>query len=234
MFDHRSAIMVVVILLGLAVLAHTVSAQFAGDLFFQEPSIAVAQNHTGRLTLQAFAGSDPLGAVHVELTYDSHALDIVDVIPGADFQAAGSTVSKVAPGQVVVVLANMVALDRPIGTIDLITIEARAMAPPGTIIPIEVARRGYLHTDGSANTTGQPFGAEIVVGTPTPHGSRARLRASEIDTQEGTAPAPVGDVYDRAARLRPPGATVTLYTFDRGQIRAQQVQTAPRTDVITD
>ena len=67
MFDHRSAIMVVMILLGLAVLAHTASAQFAGDLFFKEPSIAVAQNHTGRLTLQAFAGSDPLGAVHVEL-----------------------------------------------------------------------------------------------------------------------------------------------------------------------
>lgn len=51
-------------------------AQFAGDVFFDEPSVAVDQGETRELSLSVFSGASVFGGAQIRLTYDLSLIHI--------------------------------------------------------------------------------------------------------------------------------------------------------------
>lgn len=195
------------IALGLTTLTAPSTAQFPGDAFFVEPSIVVPEGGEGELRLAVFAGSDPLGAAHVELTWDPLLLDVI-ASPSEAEAFAQSTAIEVEDGRLVIVAANAVSLTEPTASSDVATVIVRPLGQPGDRALLQSRVLGALTTSASAFGSAQGFAAEVIVGTAD--GGAALGRQAEA------APLRVVRADDlnlthRAAALRPEGVAVVMY-----------------------
>ncbi len=98
-------------------------AQFPGDVFFQNPSIAIQEGGTGQIEVVTFAGTDVLGAAQFDIVFDPSALEVVGVTPGSAEELERTMVSKVSNGKVSVIILNDRSLTKPFGTVSLARID---------------------------------------------------------------------------------------------------------------
>ncbi|MEM8994549.1 MAG: hypothetical protein AAGF23_07130 [Acidobacteriota bacterium] len=137
-------------------------AQFLGDVFFANPSVAVAPGQTAELEVVLFAGAEPVGATHIEVEFDAARARVVAVEPGqAEMERAFS--SDVIPGRLSFVALNTVSLEQPIGTVLLARLQIRPNGGTGSRVPLAITVRDILGQD-LATIPGRGFAGEIVVG----------------------------------------------------------------------
>src|SRR5690606_2875010 len=82
-FHHRGAVMLGVLAKRLTLAAATAVwmpaaalAQFAGDVFFLTPSVAVQEGQTGELDLAFFTAADPFGVAQMTVTWDPAQMEV--------------------------------------------------------------------------------------------------------------------------------------------------------------
>ena len=134
-------------------------AQFQGDLFFETPTTRVESDGEFELLVQAFVGSEAFGASHFEVLFDPSVIEITGVADG-DFS---TKVLCVDGGVASIIVANDVALDRPIGTVSVVRLAGRAVGTVGessnlTIRPVELR-----NTDGDLLPDIRGFAATITI-----------------------------------------------------------------------
>ncbi len=180
-------------------------AQFVGDMFFAQPSVAVAEGGTATLEAELFSGAIPLGAAHFDLLYDPSQVEVVGVSAGSTREIENGVASApAAPGRTGIVALNGASLDHPIGTESLARITLRPLVPAGSIVFFQLAPRSLLRTNSTSFPAGRGFFGELVVVSAGP----------QAQAKAGGAP-PAGDPVDadhraRALRLRRPGTLVDL------------------------
>ncbi len=202
------------------------SAQFPGDVFFLEPSVAVPAGQSAELEVVLFAGADPFGAAHVEIEIEpgSARVEVVEV-PTAEFQDA--SVYEVADGLVSAVVLNSGALDGPIGTVSLLRLQIVPLVPVGSTVELGIRVRSLLLQSTEA-LAGQGFSGEVLVVPST-----AELPNS---AETGAPKSLVKDLVPadpRASGMRRPGSWVTLVTLSpSGDVTRNPVQ-VPHDESVT-
>ncbi|HEX2255012.1 MAG TPA: hypothetical protein VHQ65_17230, partial [Thermoanaerobaculia bacterium] len=137
-------------------------AQFRGDMFFAQPSQAVAEDGTATFEVLLFAGADVVGATHFDVVFDPVLAEIVGVEAGTTEQLAPGHVAVTSPGRAAVVDLNATSLTQPIGTASLARITLRPLAPAGTRVPLSIQVRSVLRQDSGA-VASRGFSGEMVV-----------------------------------------------------------------------
>lgn len=202
------------LLLGAALLlvAAPAHAQFVGDVFFADPSIAVPEGGTAVFEVQVFTGIQVLGAAHFDVVYDPAQLEVVSVDAGTTPELAPGHVSVTTPGRVAVVDLNGESLTRPFGTSSLARIEVRPLVSAGTRVPLSIQVRSLLRPDSVTPVSGgRGFSGEVVVvsalqsSTSSPLQVRGAAKAGDGDRS---------DLEQRALELRRPGLAVDLYELE--------------------
>lgn len=196
-------------------------AQFAGDVFFDSPSVAVSQNGTVELSLSAFSGAFVFGAAQVSLTFDPQKLEIVSVIAGTAKEIQPSFSYKLNSGKVGILVLNSNSLTQPIGTVNLAKIQVRSIAPINTYTNISTQVHSILRQDSTAFSSPQGYSAEILTTAPTISTSafKANLRSLPQDKQTAE------DLEMRALQLRPEGALVRLKQINNSVVSETAIQT---------
>ena len=202
-------------------------AQFAGDVFFETPSVAIPAGETGQLDLVIFTGGEAFGAASVRLDFDPDALEIVDVAADTDAVRLLDVHWSQTDGSLSIVTLNGAALDAPIGTVRIAGITVRPLAGAGSVIDVDATLDDALTADSDGFASRQAFDAEIVVTTP----SAASAMLSAAPDNAG-APLAVrsGPLHDRARRLAPDGAVVALRAPDGSTVRVTTARPGARED----
>ena len=200
-------------------LAPPVQAQFAGDIFFSTPSVAIAEGGTGTLEVQAFTGASTFGASQFRLSYDPARVEIVAVEAGAATAVQEGFTVQQSPGEVAIIALNSESLSQPIGTVSLARLQVRPLVGAGSVININTAVDQVLRQDSSAFTGSDGFGVEVVV---TAAGGNTPLAAPQTTQVVAAGSA----LHERALAVRPAGSHVTLMVLDENnQATAVNVQT---------
>lgn len=206
--------------------SHTSHAQFAGDVFFDSPSVAVSQNGTVELSLSAFSGAYVFGAAQVSLTFDPQKLEIVSVIAGAAKEIQPSFSYKLSSGRVGILVLNSDSLSQPIGTVNLAKIKVRSIAPVATYTTISTQVHTILRQDSTAFSSPQGYSAEILTTASTVSTSAIRANMKSLSQSNQTDE----DLEMRALQLRPEGALVKLKQINNSVVSEAVVQTGSRTE----
>lgn len=225
-FHNIASTLGVVLALSLAAPA---PAQFAGDLFFADPSVAIPADGEGTLEVQVFAGAETFGAAQFELLFDPARLEVVSVRPGDTPELQEVFSVRREAGRVAIIVANSGSLDVPFGTASLARIDVRPQAPTGSVIPIQTRVQGVLRQNTIPFASPSGLGGEVVVSAS---GATSLATSS---TQQPDVPTVIAEpgsaLYDRVTRLRHDGAIVTLMTLDAAdQPEALRVATRAPSD----
>ena len=200
-------------------------AQFAGDVFFKNPSIAAEAGGTAEFEVQAFTGSRPLGAAHLDFIYDPSLLEVVAVKAGdaVEFVDDGlMSKRRSAAGLTSFVALNSVSLNNPFGTVSFAKITVRPLASAGQTIPVSLRVNGMLDTGSMAYASTSGFNGEVVVTSPVTSPSsvssnNAALRIFDgvSSSSENTADEVLGRKHrERAALMGRPGQRVLLMDLE--------------------
>lgn len=193
-------------------------AQFPGDVFFQNPSIAIQEGGTGQIEVVTFAGTDVLGAAQFDIVFDPSALEVVGVTPGSAEELERTMVSKVSNGKVSVIILNDRSLTKPFGTVSLVRIDVRPLLPAGSRINLVTDVKEILMQDSTTFGSFFGFGGEVVVTSAI---STITQTASQ-SSAGSSVPVAEGELMDRAALLRRPGSVVSLMVLDQENIASEQ------------
>lgn len=198
----------------IAFFSYSAHAQFPGDVFFSEPSIAVSSGQKGTLDLEIFTGDKIFGATQFEISYDKSMIQIENITAkNDDFE---NTISWAEVGSNIgVISVNGVSKSKPFGTIKLATINFQATAQAGTraIISIDVVDSIDPTQQSYSSNTG--YSAEINITDATTSQARARESENTVPATPATAiKVSSGELYERARSMRPSGEMVTLKTLD--------------------
>lgn len=210
MIRQRLVPIAIVAVAVLAALAGTPAAhaQYVGDMFFAQPSIAVAEGGTATFETELFSGAIPLGAAAFDIYYDPSQLEVVSVSPGGtkEFENGVSS-APVDPGRTGIVALNGTSLGHPFGTESLARVTLRPLVPAGSYVYFILFPRSLLRTDSTPFPARYGYYGEMVVVSAGPQAqgqtgasSGAPLTGDQVDA----------DHRARALRLRPPGTRVDL------------------------
>ncbi len=207
-------------------------AQFVGDVYFEQPSIAVAEGATGELAVLVFTGDKPLGAAHVELTYNPAELEIVATEPGGAIELQDTFVSDNPSGRLAFVAINDESLERPIGTVSLATIEVRPLASAGARTQFDLKVEGLLdgRSIGFSATSG--FAGEVLVTSEPGAAPAARSGGTALFGIASTPEPPSDDervaLEERAAKMGRPGQKVDIaHRNPEGGVTSVEVTVEP-------
>lgn len=181
--------------------AQPASAQFVGDVYFIQPSIAVPSGNSGDLELAIFTGDKPFGATVVTLTFDPARVSIEGITEGINADDKLRLQWVIENGVVRIVAVNANSLQQPFGSVAIAKLRVRATGAPGERIVIRSAVSKALFADRSLVRAGTGFDAEIIIGQPQ---SAAAGPTILLGNQSPLA--------ERAKRLRPPGSEVRMIT----------------------
>lgn len=188
------------IFLVLLVASSSAWAQFAGDVFFEDPSVTAPQGQPVTLHVQTFSGDLPLGGAHFRLLYDAADLAIDAVRVGSAGQFQDVLVTAPDNGSIGVVTLNGAALDEPFGTISLVEVVARPLAAPGALLEVRIDVVSLV------DTASAPF--------PEQGGLSARITVTDgamLQQNPAAGPPPTPDEVAWAERLRRPGHRVVVW-----------------------
>lgn len=193
-------------------------AQFAGDLFFVTPSIAVPQGGTGALELALFSGDRVFGATRAQVRFDPAKLQLLSVEPATNASLKTTIRWKVSGGLIELLALNAESLSAPIGSVKLARLQFRVLGGVGERTALTTSVSGAIDAQRATLRTGTGLGGEITV-------SATAERATPMAHQDAALIA--SDLERRALAVRPPGHAVTLQIVDAaGRTRQAMVQTA--------
>lgn len=184
------------------------SAQFAGDVFFIEPSVAIPAGEQKRVEVAAFAGAATFGAAQFDLLFNPAELEIIAVHPGDSPELQEGFSYRHDNGKVSIIAVNGASHTSPIGTVSLGFIEVRPLAPAGSIVRIRANVQAMLQQDSTAFAASNGFGLDIAV--TSPEAGNLTNRQANATAQPGVT----GDIVQRALELRPKGSTVTMMVLN--------------------
>jgi len=208
--SRRSHLAILTILLGL--IAGAAHAQFAGDMFFADPSVAVPEGGTATMEVQLFSGATAVGATQFDLVYDPTQVEVVAVEPGTtkEFENGVSS-APAAPGRTGIVTLNGASLDHPFGTESLARVTLRPLAGAGSRVQLGIQVRSLLRTSSTPFPAGRGFSGElVVVSANQPAQAPAKAKATVDRTAPAQGAAADADHTSRALALRRPGNRVEL------------------------
>lgn len=195
----------------LLAIIQSASAQFVGDVFYDDPSVSIEDGGTVEFDLLVFTGVEVVGGVEVVVTYDQNSLTVSNIRPGADFDAADEFFSRNEPGALSIIVANGSSVADPSGAIVLASFQVTATGAVGDRFTLATENKAVLTSDLS-QITGGDFDAEIVIQSIR---TKPNLN-STLDNQPNdvTAVYPGNSLYERLATLRRPGEVVELSNGD--------------------
>lgn len=216
-----SAVIILTIFSGLQIS----QAQFAGDVFFASPSVAITEGGQRQIELQAFMGDSTFGAVQLDLFYDPTKLSIVSVKPGSATELQDGFTSRQSEGKLSIIVLNGGSKDKPFGTVSLALIEVAPLTAAGTIINVGSKVDTILRQNSSAFFSPKGFGIEIVVTNPLVAPLTTLSTVSTTNTSSVKQDVD-DDIHQRALALRPAGSAVTIMVLDKSNNAiATQVRT---------
>lgn len=184
-------------------------AQFAGDVFFVEPSIAIAEGGEGQLEVAVFTGAAPFGAAQFDLIYKPQELVVTSVRPSSVPEIKDSFTFSEKEGVLSIVAINGGSKTKPIGTVPVAVIGVAPLTPAGSVIHLSSQVDMVLRQDSSEFSSPAGFGMDIVVT------NQAMASTNSFSLQADAPPAvPGDDLYQRAKALRPEGSKVRLMVLD--------------------
>ncbi|MBW8879239.1 MAG: hypothetical protein JF614_30230 [Acidobacteria bacterium] len=192
-----------------------VRAQFQGDVFFAQPSVAIPEGGTAVLEVQMFSGSDVVGATQVDFIFDPAQAKVVKVEPGTTPQLANGLATVTSGNRVALVDLNGSSLEQPFGTVSLARIHVQPLLPAGNRIPLNLQVHSLLRQDSTPFANAQGFAGEILVVSAGSRTTSAGLAAS------GTGPNT--NAVQRALAFRRPGIAVDLLDFETGGSKVSSV-----------
>ena len=197
----------------ISISSNIVHAQFAGDVFFQEPSIVIPQGESGVLSVQSFAGALPIGAIQIDINFDSTTLDIRGIQASSEFDEEGELVSQKQDNLISLVLVNSSSNSEPIGVVDLFSFEVvpTAAATINSISTISIDRTQYLYADFTTETSGIGLSAEVIVGA-TQLAARSAVLTKTIPPSQPMVLSEGDTLFDRGSKLRRRGVTFPMQT----------------------
>lgn len=201
-----------------AAIGGTAHAQFVGDAFFVDPSVAVMPGAEGAIQVAVFSGTAPVGAVRAAVTYDPAALEIIGIDPVTTGRVTPAVQWRRQDEVLHIVMVNGASLTRPIGTVPLASIRFKALGAINEKTVLTTKAIEILQPDATTIAPGtETYVGEVSFVAPTMP-STSRLAA---EVTAATNP----DMVARARRMRPAGGVVTLQVVDgSGQARPVQVQ----------
>lgn len=207
----------------LALLSSSAFAQFAGDVFFADPSVVAGQGEPTTLEIQTFSGASALGGAHFVLRFDPAQLAIDAVRPGASPEFRDALVTSPVAGGIGVVTLNAASLAQPFGTIRLVEVVVRPLAPPGTDVDLSIEVVSLVDTESVPLPAVRGLSATIAV-APAVQLQAAALAADPGAVDEGDAVDAI--VYD--SPMRRPGYHVRIVrgTWRGGAYLAEIIRVA--------
>jgi len=186
-------------------IADRADAQFAGDLFFIDPSVSVAVGGTATLELALFTGGDAFGIAQAEVSFDGNEMELVGVsLPDGVSDPVLQQFTKTESGVLNVITLNAVSKTEPIGSVIVAKLEVRPkLGSPGTV-SVKVSNKGAFSAEGAAYSSSKATSGEVVV-TSAP----ASFVASAAGEAELVAD-PSPELLARAAALVGPGGIAEL------------------------
>ena len=202
-------------------LAPFANAQFQGDVFFDKPSVSAHQGETAIMSISGFSGAIPVGAVHLEISFDPRQLEAIDVIAGDNNEFANNLVKKIDNGVASIITANDSSLTDPFGTVNLAKIQFRVVGSPNSILPVSISVKSLLDTSSQELSRSRGFGGEIVV-LPSIDTKLLTLSSfsslssdndeKSINGSDALIVSPNSELGRRASKLLPMGELVVLET----------------------
>lgn len=176
---------------------------FPGDVYFDVPSVTVEQQSTTELGIDSFVGTESLGAVHLEIDYDSSMIKIVEVSLGSSNELQDSFFYKDSIGKLSILTANNKSLEKPIGTVSIAKIRIKPIGDPGSRTLLNITVKDMLQGNSDLFNSFNGFSGEINISQPANNRSiRITPSLSKIN------------LIDRAEKLRPLGSKVILMEAD--------------------
>ena len=185
------------------------NAQFVGDVFFDEPSVAARENETASLILSAFGGAHVIGAAHFQIEFDPQKLEFLGIDPIAPYDSEGALQFEYSNGVVEVISANFANSDQPLGVARMAELRLKPIGTVGDIVPINLSNIKVLLTDLTEISSGALGGEVVITAAATSMAVSADLKSTstKVDVAEGSA-------LDRAQRMRRPGSVVSIAQSD--------------------
>jgi len=184
-------------------------AQFAGDIFFAEPSVSVSEGEEVQVELLTFSGAVPFGAVQVELDYDPTQLEITQVEKGNAVELQSVFKAKqLAPGKASFIAVNSDSTTSPIGTVSIATFVIKPLVSAGSLV--NVSSNVIKILDADSNEYGQSNGFGLEVAVTAASQTTQTLVLGQSTASLSLTNSSVADDQQRARRLRPAGSIVEL------------------------
>lgn len=196
-------------IMGIFGFAGIAQAQFPGDVFVENPSIASAPGEIVEVSFLAFSGDVPFGATGIIVNYDRAALKFLDATRTVDGLSVPADTSLDTDNGLILAAVNGEELDGPLGTVELATLRFRIDQSAVGRYDIGATARGFVDTTGRQFGTGRAFGAEIFV-----NASQSALRQST----QTVAKTDTDTLTQRARLLRRPGYAVDIVDPANGKI----------------
>jgi hypothetical protein len=198
-----------------AIAADHARAQFPGDLFFQDPAIAIEEGGQAELVVETFVGTSAFGLATFDLFYDPLLFELESVEVSTETLDAASGYGVELADRFAQAVVNDTSLTAPFGSVELVRILGRPLAPAGQSVQLTLSPRAVLDTQGQPIGSPAGFSATITVTAP------AALTAAST-----SAPPPILDAaYPIAPWLDPlrggvpyrrPGHVVRRWSLDQG------------------
>lgn len=197
-------------------------AQFQGDVFFAQPSVAVPEGGTAVLEVLLFSGADVVGATHLDILFEPGQAEVVKIEPGAAPELANGLATVTSAGRAALVDLNGSSLEQPFGTVSLARVHIRPLGVAGQRVPLNIEVRSLLRQDSTAFPETNGFSGEILVVSAA---SAIEAIPAPLLVRSGT------DLAKRAWSFRRPGLTVDLLDFET---RGREVSAVRRSIVVPD
>lgn len=205
-----------VLLASIGLLPGSAAAQFPGDVFFLEPSVAIPEDGEAELDIGIFTGSIALGAAQYEIGFDEELAELVEVREGPE--AGLLLVSRETPGRLGVANLNAASLEEPFATVTAAHIAFRAKAPAGTRIPIAIDVVEVLDAQTRPFSSRVGFSGELVVTSPSSLAREPSAISSDV-----TPVSEESELGKRLLSMRRPGAIIGAVDAASGEVRRYQV-----------
>lgn len=161
-------------------------AQFAGDVFFAEPSVAAASGASVTLEIQVFTGATVAAGFHFDVEYNPDELTIEKIEPGSADEFQNVLSSFRSTGKLTIVTLNDQSLTEPFGTVSIAKVTVKVKAAAGATVLLDIKAKAFVNENSETMTT-NGFSASIAVTSSASPGSKAKI--SDAPLRQDDSPA---------------------------------------------
>jgi len=183
-------------------------ARSTGNIYFADPSVAIAEGGSGEVELRTYAGPLSFGLLQLQLNYAASELQVAGIDFGDDARLQGFISRTLRDGSDGAILMSEQLESSPLlGELSLARIQVSPELPAGSSIQLEVSVVAMQQRDGQDYPISLSFPLEITVTSPTA-GPQGELGS------DGEVEAPLvmasAEEWARIGKLYPVGGVVRL------------------------